>query len=63
MKYLIKKLKQFHTDEEGTTVETGLIYGIMAVIAIGGLVYVGPKIKAMFTKGGTALDQGAAVNY
>ena len=33
-------------------------HGILAVIAVGALVYMGPKIKAMFDKSGSALDQG-----
>lgn len=63
MKTLFKKVKQFHNDENGDIVQTGIILGILSVVAVGALVFMGPKIKAMFTKSGNALDQGNAVGY
>ena len=63
MKNVIRMVKQFHQDEKGDIVQTGIIIGILAVVAVGALVFIGPKIKAMFTKGGGALDQGAATGY
>jgi len=63
MKRIIKKIKQFHNDEQGDIVQTGIIIGILAVVAVGALVFIGPKIKTMFTKGGDSLDQGASVGY
>lgn len=63
MKSVIDKVKQFHNDEKGDIVQTGIILGILSVIAVGALVFMGPKIKAMFTKSGNALDQGSAASY
>lgn len=63
MMNLVQLVKKFHNDEEGGIVETGIIIGILAVISLGALVYLNPKIKQMFTKGGDALDQGNSVNY
>lgn len=63
MKNIIKKIKQFHNDEQGDIVQTGIIIGILAVVAVGALVFLQPKIKQMFTKGGDALDQGNSVSY
>jgi Flp pilus assembly pilin Flp len=60
---LIKKVKGFYKDESGDILQVGIIMGILAVIAVGALVYMGPKIKAMFDKSGSALDQGKGVNY
>lgn len=57
------KLKEFHNNEEGDIVQTSIIIGIFAVIAIGALVFLGPKVKAMFTKAGTSLDSGAKYSY
>ena len=63
MKRLIAKVIQFHKNERGDIVQTGIIIGILAVVAVGAMVFIGPKIKTMFTKGGGALDQGASQSY
>jgi len=63
MKRVIKQVVKFHNDENGDITQTGIIMGILAVVAVGALVFIGPKIKAMFTKGGNALDQGEATGY
>lgn len=63
MQELIKKVKGFYKDESGDILQVGIIMGILAVIAVGALVYMGPKIKAMFDKSGSALDQGKGVKY
>lgn len=63
MQNLIKKAKGFYKDESGDILQTGIIMGILAVIAVGALVFIGPKIKDMFDKSGAALDQGKSVTY
>lgn len=63
MKELINKVKDFYLDESGDILQVGIVMGILAVIAVGALVYIGPKIKAMFDKSGSALDQGKNVSY
>ena len=57
MKSILNKIKKFHNDENGDIVQTGIIIGILATIAVGALVILGPKITALFTKGGAALDK------
>ena len=63
MRKIITEIKKFHEDEQGDIVQTGIIIGIMAVISVGALVFLGPKIKSMFDKAGGALDQGNATGY
>ena len=63
MKRLIAKVKKFHKNERGDIVQTGIIIGILAVVAVGAMVFIGPKIKTMFTSGGNALDQGSQQSY
>ena len=58
MKGILENLKNFHEDEQGDIVQTGIIIGILAALAIGGLAYLGPKIKKMFEKSGGELDKG-----
>lgn len=60
---MLEKLVVFHKDENGDIMQTGIIMGILAVVAVGALVFLGPKIKAMFDKAGGALDQGNATTY
>jgi len=63
MQELIKKAKDLYKDESGDILQVGIVMGILAVIAVGALVYMGPKIKSMFNKSGSALDQGKDVSY
>lgn len=63
MNNIMKKVKEFHNDESGDIVQTCLIIGILAVIALGGLKFISPKIKSLFDKGGAALDDGNSVSY
>lgn len=60
---MLNWLKAFWRDESGDLLQTGIIMAIMAVIAVGGLVFLGPKIKSMFTKTGGQLDQATNYSY
>lgn len=63
MKNIFRKFMEFHNNERGDIVQTGIILGILAVVAVGALLFLQPKIKAMFNKTGDALDQGNATSY
>ena len=57
---MIKKLnalkREYLTDENGATaIEYGLIAAGIAVVIIGGIALVGPKLKTMFTTIGGSL--------
>ena len=53
----MKKMLGFLKDEDGQgMVEYGLIIGLIAVVVIGALVLLGPKIKDLFTGVGDKLD-------
>lgn len=56
MRNILENLKKFHKDENGDVVQTGIIIGILAVIAAGGLLLLSPKIKQLFDNAGGALD-------
>jgi Flp pilus assembly pilin Flp len=58
-----KSMKNLYHDESGDILQVGIIMGILAVIAVGALVFMGPKIKAMFDKSGAALGEGKGVGY
>lgn len=63
MKGLLENIKKFHKDEDGDIVQVSIIIGIFAVIAIGALMFLGPKVKAMFDRAGESLDEGAGYSY
>jgi Flp pilus assembly pilin Flp len=56
-------IRAFIRDERGDILQTGIIVGIFAVLAVGGLMFLAPKIKAMFEKSGAALDNGSGYSY
>ena len=60
---MLQKLIEFHKNEDGDIVQTGIIVGIMATIAVGALIFLGPKIKQMFDKAGSELDKASGVSY
>lgn len=54
----MKKLIRFLKDENGQgMVEYGLIIGLIAVVVIGALIILGPKIKDIFEGIGEALEE------
>ena len=63
MKKAFISIKRFHENEDGDIVQTSIIIGIFAVIAIGALIFLGPKVKAMFDRAGESLDEGAEYSY
>ncbi len=57
----MKKLIRFLKDENGQgMVEYGLIIGLIAVVVIGALIILGPKIKEMFEGIGKALEESSS---
>lgn len=63
LKRTLKEIRKFHNDENGDIVQTSIIIGIFAIVAVGALVFVGPKVKAMFDRAGDSLDDGAGYSY
>ncbi|SCG83662.1 hypothetical protein DW1_2096 [Proteiniborus sp. DW1] len=63
MKELFKNIKKFHDNEDGDIVQTGITIGIFAIIAVGALTFLGPKIRVMFNRTGESLDEGASYQY
>jgi len=63
MKNLIKKLKNFHKDENGDVVQVAIVTSIFAVLAVGGYMFLKPLIEDMFDKAGEELDKANAATY
>ena len=56
----MRKALNFLQDEDGQgMVEYGLIIGLIAIVVVGALVLLGPKIKDMFTSIGDELTPSA----
>ena len=54
---MFEKVQAFHKDEKGDVVQTGIIIGLFAAIAVGVLVFLGPRITGMFDSVGDELDR------
>jgi len=63
MTKIMEMVKNFHEDEQGDIVQTGIIIGIFAVLAVGALYFLQPKIKGMFDKAGDELDKANDTTY
>jgi len=59
----INKVKEFHRNEDGSIVEKGIIIALFAALAVGGFLYLAPKVKALFNKAGTELDNADNYTY
>jgi pilus assembly protein Flp/PilA len=54
---IMRDVKNFLMDEDGQgMVEYGLIIGLVAIVVIGALTLLGPKIGGLFNKAGDALN-------
>ncbi|MGB9812384.1 MAG: hypothetical protein ACPLVF_01930 [Thermovenabulum sp.] len=63
MKNIIEYLKQFHKDDNGDIVQTAIIMAVMSIIALGGYLFLKPKLTNLFNKTGSQLDQANNQNY
>lgn len=60
---MLKKLITFHKDERGDLVQTGIIIALFAILAVGAIMYLGPKIKNLFSKTGSEIDKASNYSY
>ncbi|KXG77357.1 Flp family type IVb pilin [Thermotalea metallivorans] len=61
---MLHNLKLFFIEEEGQGLsEYGIIGAIAAVACVGGMMYLLPKIRAIFNKIGSELDSGSGTTY
>ncbi len=56
-------IKSFHKNDSGDVVQTAILTAVFAVLAIGGYLFLGPKVKNLFTKAGSELDKGSSYKY
>ena len=57
MKKIVSLVKSFHQDESGDIVQTGIVIGLFAVIAVGAVLFLKTPIENMFRKGSDALNE------
>ncbi|MBZ4688078.1 MAG: hypothetical protein JG764_1711 [Clostridiales bacterium] len=60
---MFELIKKFHKDESGDIVQTGIIIALLAVIAVGAITFLGPKIKDLFDKTGDEIDNATNYSY
>lgn len=63
IKNFMLKVKSFHKDDSGDVVQTAILTAVFAVMAIGGYLFLAPKVKNLFSKTGTELDKGSSYSY
>lgn len=63
MKNIIAKVKKFHEDDAGDVVQTAILTAVFAVLAVGGYIFLAPKVKGLFNKAGNELDRGDSFTY
>lgn len=54
---MLEKIKAFHRDDSGDIVQTGIIIGLFAAIAVAAIVFLRPIIGDMFNSIGGELDK------
>ena len=60
---ILKEIKSFHKNDSGDVVQTAILTAVFAVIAIGGYLFLAPKVKSLFNKAGSELDKGSSYKY
>lgn len=53
---MINKIKNFHQDEQGDIIQTGIVLGIMAVIALGAMMFLRTPIGNLFRRAAGEID-------
>ena len=56
-------IRSFHKNDSGDVVQTAILTAVFAVLAIGGYLFLAPKVKSLFSKAGSELDKGSKYNY
>lgn len=59
MSTLKTKVMAFHKDEQGDIVQTGIVLGILAVLALGAMMFLRAPIERLFTRAGSEIDNAA----
>ena len=56
-------IRSFHKNDSGDVVQTAILTAVFAVLAIGGYLFLAPKVKDLFDKAGRELDEGRRYSY
>jgi hypothetical protein len=60
---VVNKVKKFHNNDRGDVVQTAILTAVFAVMAIGGYLFLAPRVKELFDKAGSELDKGSSYRY
>jgi len=60
---ILKEIRSFHKNDSGDVVQTAILTAVFAVMAIGGYLFLAPKVKSLFNKAGGELDRGSKFTY
>ena len=56
-------IKSFHKNDSGDVVQTAILTAVFAVMAIGGYLFLAPRVKSLFDKAGSELNKGSNYKY
>lgn len=59
----LKEIRSFHKNDSGDVVQTAILTAVFAVMAIGGYLFLAPKVKSLFDKAGSELNKGSSYKY
>jgi len=60
---ILKEIRSFHKNDSGDVVQTAILTAVFAVMAIGGYLFLAPKVKDLFNKAGDELNRGSSYKY
>lgn len=59
----LSNLRKFHEDDSGDVVQTAILTAVFAVLAVGGYLFLAPKVKSLFDSSGKELDKANQYSY
>ena len=60
---ILKEIRTFHKNDSGDVVQTAILTAVFAVMAIGGYLFLAPRVKSLFDKAGSELNKGSKYKY
>lgn len=60
---ILKEIRSFHKNDSGDVVQTAILTAVFAVMAIGGYLFLAPRVKSLFDKAGSELNKGSRYEY
>lgn len=60
---MLKSIMEFHKNDKGDVVQTAILIAVFSILAVGGYIFLAPRIKDLFNKAGKELDKVDNFSY